>query len=192
MIDVNVLYYEDHSYKIDTISVKIEDASEKERVEKLLKENKKKIEEISIPALSTDLIEHIAEILEVDASMINLDSESYLYEKEIAALGFSEEDREAIWHKFSCRIIMEDWKSMKLFENDAEIFKYLYIEDTDKESLIETILEMCEISNEDLHDGQSLMEYMINDDEYRLKLPSGKWVIFPEKLLYKDMQYQMD
>jgi hypothetical protein len=199
MIDVDVLYYEDHSYKIDKISVKIEDISENERVEKLLKENKKKIEEIPVPSLSTDLIEHIAEILEVDASMINLDAESYLYENEIAALGFSEEDREAVWSSLSLtHIMMEDWESMLLFENDKEIFYHLYIdEDYDKEDYIRTITEMCETSDIALKEGRSLLERMIEENASNfigkvMKLPSGKWFILPEKLLSKDMQYQMD
>lgn len=115
-----------------------------------------------------------------------------LDEREREALGFTEEDIEAIWLHFTCRPDLEDWKSMRLFENDDAIFKYLFIEDEDKESITETLLEMARMPVDDLKDGKSLMEYMIEDGESRYKLPSGKWVIFTDELLRKDVMAQID
>lgn len=115
-----------------------------------------------------------------------------MFDFDIESLGFTKEDIEAIKKHFLCSISLEDWESMLLFENAKEIFKYLFIEDEDKESITETLLEMARISVEDLEDGQSLMEYMIEDGEYRFKLPSGRCVIFTDELLQKEKLAQID
>lgn len=115
-----------------------------------------------------------------------------LIDFEIKSLGFTEEDIEAIEGHFFCNISFEDWESMQLFENEEAIFKYLFIEDEDKESIIDTLLEMGKISMKDLKDGQSLMEYMIGDNDNIFKLPDGKWVIFSDELLRRDTLAQID
>ncbi len=111
---------------------------------------------------------------------------------EIKNLGFTTKDTDEILRRFSCRLGLEDWESMKLYENDEAIFKYLFIEGEDKESIAESFLEISRINVSDLDEGQSLMEYMIEEDESRLKLSDGKWVVFPEDLLRKDIIAQMD
>jgi hypothetical protein len=115
-----------------------------------------------------------------------------MFDFDIKSLGFSEEDINKIQSQFLCSISLEDWESMMLFENEEAIFKYLFIDNEDKESLIDTLLEMGKISVEDLDDGQSLMEYMIEDDDRCFKLPVGKWVKFTDDLLHKDKLAQID
>lgn len=115
-----------------------------------------------------------------------------VFDFDIEALGFTKKDIEAIGNQFLYSLELEDWESMLLFENEEAIFKYLFIDDEDKESLIDTLLEMGNISVEDIEDGQSLMEYMIEDGEYRFKLPDGKWVIFTDELLHKEILAQID
>lgn len=115
-----------------------------------------------------------------------------MFDFDIKSLGFTEEDIDTIEAKIFCSLSLEDWESMLLFENDEAIFKYLFIDDEDKESLIDTLLEMGKISVKDLDDGQSLMEYMIEADENRFKLPDGKWVIFTDELIRKDTLAQID
>jgi len=115
-----------------------------------------------------------------------------MFDFDIEALGFTEVDIEAIGNHFSCSSLSyEDWESMELFENDEVIFEYLFIDNQEKESIINTLLEMGKISVEDLDEGQSLMEYMIEDDEY-FKLPNGRWVRFTDELLRKDKMAQID
>lgn len=115
-----------------------------------------------------------------------------MFDFDIKSLGFTEEDINTIKEHFSCNIRLEDWESMLLFENEEAIFKYLFIDNEDKESIINTLLEMGKISLEDLKDGQSIMGYMIDTDEDRFKLPDGKWVIFTDELLHKDKLAQID
>lgn len=81
---------------------------------------------------------------------------------------------------------------MLLFENEEAIFKYLFIENEDKESITSTLIEIAKISIGDIEDGQSLMEYMIEADDERFKLPHGKWVIFSDELLRKEILAQID
>lgn len=111
---------------------------------------------------------------------------------DIKSLGFTEEDINVIEEHFFCNLSEEDWESMRLFENTEAIFKYLFIEDEDKDHLIDTLLEMGKISGNDLKGGQSLMEYMLENDEDRLMLPEGKWVMFTHELLHKEKLSQID
>ncbi|MGR5983484.1 hypothetical protein ACT7CN_22085 [Bacillus cereus] len=107
--------------------------------------------------------------------------------------GFTEEDIDEIRSRFLCSIDSLDVEEMMLFENDEAIFKHLYIDDKDKESILETILEMGRVSAETLDDNQTVMDYMVDTgDEDMLKLSSGKWVIFSPELLHKEDLYQMD
>lgn len=115
-----------------------------------------------------------------------------MFDFDIEVLGFTEEDIEAIKKHFLCNISPENWELMALFEDEEAIFKYLFIDNEDKESIINTLLEIGKISLEDLEDGQSLMEHMIEEDENRIKLPNGKWVIFSDELLHKELMAQVD
>ncbi|MDN4526418.1 hypothetical protein [Fictibacillus fluitans] len=110
--------------------------------------------------------------------MVNLNVES---------LGFTKEEIETILNRFSCKLNVEDWESIKLFENDGALFNYLYIEDDDaKDSLTNLLMELATISEKDLRKNKSVAEYMIGYDEDRLKLPSGRWVYFTQDLVLKD------
>ncbi|MGH0973193.1 hypothetical protein ACQVT2_26280 [Bacillus paranthracis] len=75
-----------------------------------------------------------------------------------------------------------DWEDIKLFKSDEEIFKYFFIDDQDKESIVETLLEMGKVSAEDLEDG----------DETVFKLSNGRWAVFSYELLGKEAKQQMD
>ncbi|MED4013279.1 hypothetical protein P4606_21635 [Priestia aryabhattai] len=113
-------------------------------------------------------------------------------DSEIKSLGFTKEDIEVICKRLTCRLDLEDWESMELFENDEALFKYMFIEDETKESLTASLLDMAKIPIKDLKNSKSLMEYMIADDGYSiLKLPSGRWVTFSENLLWKDKYEDM-
>ncbi|PHE68529.1 hypothetical protein [Bacillus wiedmannii] len=113
---------------------------------------------------------------------------------EIMDLGFTEDDIEKIRNNFEYTPKLEDWEEMILFKSDEEIFKYLYIEDQSKESIVEILLEMGEVSAEDLEDGQTVINYMVDDDsdEFILKLSNGRWVVFSDELLGKEARQQMD
>lgn len=188
----------DDSYELINVEVKMKDVSEKERIEKLVEEHK--ILDLPIDsAPGVALIKRIAEMLKVDFSNIDLYINYCLfndYYDEIIALGFSKEDIDDIWHHFSYTLSMADWKSILLFENDEEMFKYVYIEDNDdKESLIEIIFEMGKVSKEVLIEGESVINHMIEvgtDEELTMKLSSGKWVVFTEELLHKEVLEAMD
>lgn len=114
-----------------------------------------------------------------------------MFDFDIKSLGFTEVEIKAIEEHFFCDLSDEDWESMQLFENEEDLFKYLFIEDENKVSIIDTLLEMGKISVKDLKDVQSLMEYMISNDEDTLKLPSGKWVRFSDDLLRRDKLAQI-
>lgn len=113
---------------------------------------------------------------------------------EIIDLGYTEDDIDKIRNNFEYTPKLEDWEEMMLFKSDEEIFKYLFIDDQDKESIVETLLAMGEVTEEDLEDGQSVMNYMIDDDgdESIFKLSNGRWVIFSPELLGKEARQQMD
>ncbi|MEH6890169.1 hypothetical protein V7024_10710 [Bacillus sp. JJ864] len=111
---------------------------------------------------------------------------------DIKDLGFTEDDIAEVWGHFEYRLQFEDWESMLLFENNEEIFKYLYIDNQDTESIIDTLLEMGKISVDDLKEGQSAIEYMIECDNSIFKLPAGRWVIFSRELLHKEDLAQID
>ncbi|WP_212934900.1 hypothetical protein [Bacillus hominis] len=116
-----------------------------------------------------------------------------LLDFEIMDLGFTEEDIAEISNHFECNLTIVDWEDIMLFENDEAIFKHLFIEDQTNEAIIETLLEMGEVSAEDLADGQTVMDYMIdNGDEIIFKLPNGRWAIFTYELLRKEALQQMD
>jgi len=111
---------------------------------------------------------------------------------DIKALGFAEVDIEEIKNHFLYSLDLEDWESMRLFDNTEAIFKYLFIDDEDKESIIDTLLDMGKIVVRNLKEGQSVMEYMIENDECTFKLTSGKWVMFHDDLLRKETMAQID
>lgn len=67
----------------------------------------------------------------------------------IKELGFEEEEIEAIWGHFECRLSQEDWESISFVEEEEE------------------------------------------DDNY-FKLPTGRMVYFPDKLIHKDRLAQID
>ncbi|MHA4279798.1 hypothetical protein ACX16R_28290 [Bacillus cereus] len=116
-----------------------------------------------------------------------------LKELEIMNLGFTEDDIAVISNQFECDITILDWEDIMLFENDEAIFKYRFIDDQDKEAIIETLLEMGRVSAEDLEDGETLMGYMVDDgDETVFKLSNGRWAVVTYELLRKDELQQMD
>ncbi|MFD6509228.1 hypothetical protein [Bacillus sp. NPDC060175] len=116
-----------------------------------------------------------------------------LMELEIMDLGFTKDDIEEIRNNFECTPNLVDWEEMILFKSDEEIFKHRFIDEQDKEAIIETLLEMGEVSAEDLEDGQTVMGYMVdNGDDTIFKLPNGRWVIFSHELLGKEARQQMD
>lgn len=115
-----------------------------------------------------------------------------MLDSNIESLGFTKEDIEVICKRLTCRLDLEDWESMQLYENDEALFRYLFIEDEDKESMTWLLLDIAGISAKDLKNSKSVMEYMIADGGYsRLKLPSGRWVTFSEELLWKDKYEDM-
>lgn len=116
-----------------------------------------------------------------------------LLEIELKEKGFTRDDIAVISNRFECDVNILDWEEMMLFKSDEEIFKYLFIDDQDKESIIETLLEMGEVTVEDLEDGQTVMGYMVdNGDDTIFELSNGRWVIFSHELLGKEAKQQMD
>ncbi|EJS63475.1 hypothetical protein [Bacillus cereus] len=116
-----------------------------------------------------------------------------LLDFELKEKGFTKDDIEEIRNNFECTPNLVDWEEMKLFKSDEEIFKFRFIDDQDKEAIIDTLLELGRISAEDLEDGQTVMGYMVDDgDESVFPLPNGRWVIFPYDLLGKEARQQMD
>ncbi|WP_176546013.1 hypothetical protein [Bacillus thuringiensis] len=80
-----------------------------------------------------------------------------------------------------------------LFENDEAIFKYYFIDDQDKGTIIETLLKMGRVTTEDLEDGQTVMGYMVDDgDEAIFKLSNGRWAVVSQDLLDKETRQQVD
>ncbi|PFA75830.1 hypothetical protein [Bacillus cereus] len=116
-----------------------------------------------------------------------------LLDFEVMELGFTKEDIENISNHFEYNLNLLDWEDIKLFKSDEEIFKYFFIDDQDKESIIDTLLEMGELSAEDLEDGQTVMGYMVEDgNETVFKLSNGRWAVFSYELLGKEARQQMD
>ena len=118
--------------------------------------------------------------------------DDFNFEFQVKVLGFTQADMEALWKHFSCDIDVEDLQSMQSFENTKEMFKYLFVDDESQENIIDTSLRMGEVTNKDLGEGESAMEYMLGFQDHVYKLPSGRWVMFHEDLLRKDMLAQMD
>ncbi|PER43305.1 hypothetical protein [Bacillus thuringiensis] len=116
-----------------------------------------------------------------------------LLDFEVMELGFTKEDIENISNHFEYNLNLLDWEDIKLFKSDEEIFKYFFIDDQDKESIIDPLLEMGELSAEDLEDGQTVMGYMVDDgNETVFKLSNGRWAVFSYELLGKEARQQMD
>jgi hypothetical protein len=88
-----------------------------------------------------------------------------MYQLEIGSLGFTKDEIETISNHFLCNLNFEDWESMSLFDNNEELANYFSIEEHDDESL---------------------------EDDNCLKLPSGRWVVFTEELMDKEIKAQMD
>lgn len=114
------------------------------------------------------------------------------FEFQIKVLGLTEADMEALWKHFTCDISLEDLQSMQSFKNTEEMFKYLFVDDENKEEMIDTLLRMGKVSREDLEEGESVMEHMLGFQDHVFKLPSGRWIMFDDDLLRKDMLAQMD
>ncbi|AJH60158.1 hypothetical protein bcere0016_54510 [Bacillus cereus 95/8201] len=116
-----------------------------------------------------------------------------LLDFEVMEFGFTKEDIENISNHFEYTLDLLDWEDIKLFKSDEEIFKYFFIDDQDKESIVETLLEMGKVSAEDLEDGETVMGYMVDDgDETVFKLSNGRWAVFSHELLGKEARQQMD
>ncbi|HFR4146068.1 TPA: hypothetical protein ACHVKB_005391 [Bacillus cereus] len=112
---------------------------------------------------------------------------------EVMELGFTKEEIEDISNHFEYNLNILDWEEhITLFKSDEEIFKHFFIDDQDKESIVETLLEMGEVTAEDLEDGQTVMGYMVdNGNDTVFKLSNGRWVIFSHELLGKEAKQQM-
>lgn len=116
-----------------------------------------------------------------------------LLELELREKGFTKDDIAVISNHFECDVNILDWEEIMLFENDEAIFKYRFIDDQDKESIIETLLEMGRVSGADLDDGETVMGYMVNDgDPTVFELSNGRWAIVSQDLLDKEAKQQMD
>lgn len=108
-------------------------------------------------------------------------------------LGFTEDDIAEIQAHFEYWLDLSDWKkSVMLFENGEELLRHLYIDNQDRDSLINTLLEMSEIEECDLKEDQSVLGYMVEGDDSIFKLSNGRWVIFSSELLGKEARQQMD
>lgn len=115
-----------------------------------------------------------------------------LLEIELKEKGFSRDDIAVISNHFECDVNILDWEEIMLFENDEAIFKYYFIDDQDKEAIIETLLKMGRVTTEDLEGGQTVMGYMVDDgDEAIFKLPNGRWAVVSQDLLNKEAKQQM-
>ncbi|HDR8009326.1 hypothetical protein OCB08_21800 [Bacillus cereus] len=115
-----------------------------------------------------------------------------LMDLEIMDFGFTKEEIEEIRNNFECTPNILDWEQMILFKSDEEIFRYFFIDEQDKETIIETLLEMGRVSTDDLDDHQTVMGSMLDDcDESVFKLPNGRWVVFSDELLAKEAKQQM-
>lgn len=88
-----------------------------------------------------------------------------MFELEIESLGFTKEEIKDIVDHFSCNLDLEDWESMRLFDNNADLANYFSIEEQDDESL---------------------------EDDNCLRLPTGRWVVFLDELMVKELKAQMD
>ncbi|MFJ6034254.1 hypothetical protein ACIQFL_28560 [Bacillus toyonensis] len=117
-----------------------------------------------------------------------------LLDFELREKGYTDEEIAKISNHFEYNLDLLDWEEhITLFKSDEEIFKYFFIDNQDKESVIETLLEMGEVTAEDLEDGQTVMGYMVdNGDESIFELSNGRWVIFSRELLGKEAKQQMD
>ena len=119
MIEILMQVYEDFICKVRCVTVDIDDAEVKEHIEK-------RVQECGICNYSGQwgteetTVEKMAELLKVDATMLNLDMEPYMYDAEIQALGFTPEDINAIRKHFLCRISMADWETMRLMDDVDE------------------------------------------------------------------------
>lgn len=114
-----------------------------------------------------------------------------LLEIELKEKGFTRDDIEVISNHFECDVNILDWEETMLFENDEAIFKYRFIDEQDKESIIETLLEMGRVSTEDLEDGETVMGYMVDDGEGTVfKLSNGRWAVVSQDLLDKEARQQ--
>ncbi|PFO80005.1 hypothetical protein COJ87_06200 [Bacillus cereus] len=114
-----------------------------------------------------------------------------LLEIELKEKGFTRDDIAVISNHFECDVNILDWEEIMLFENDEAIFKYYFIDDQDKETIIETLLKLGRVTTEDLEDGQTVMGYMIDDgDEAIFKLSNGRWAVVSQDLLDKEARQQ--
>ncbi|MGE1044092.1 hypothetical protein ACQGRZ_28650 [Bacillus wiedmannii] len=114
-----------------------------------------------------------------------------LLEIELKEKGFTEDDIAVISNHFECDVNILDWEEIMLFENDEAIFNYYFIDDQDKEAILETLLKMGRVTPEDLEDGQTVMGYMVDDgDEAIFKLSNGRWAVVSQDLLDKEARQQ--
>ncbi|PDZ92584.1 hypothetical protein CON47_06190 [Bacillus thuringiensis] len=114
-----------------------------------------------------------------------------LLEIELKEKGFTRDDIAVISNFFECDVNILDWEEIMLFENDEAIFKYYFIDDQDKETIIETLLKMGSVTTEDLEDGQTVMGYMVDDgNEAIFKLSNGRWAVVSQDLLDKEARQQ--
>lgn len=111
---------------------------------------------------------------------------------DVKDLGFTEDDIADIKGNFEYTLNLEDWESITLLENDEELLRYLFIIDQDRDSLIDTILELSKVNESDLGEKQSVLEYMVDGNNTIFKLSNGRWAVFQYELIHKDELQQMD